>query len=93
MRTLKSIMREKLADPDFKCLYDDECHACRVTVEICVALQQRNLTPETLAAELKENPAAVAELFDGEKCDAKLVCRIASHLGIAPPENCSREQT
>ena len=93
MRTLKGIMREKLVDPDFKCLYDEECHTCRVTVEICAALQERGLTSETLAAELKEDPATIAELFDGDKCDAKLVCRIASYLGISPPENCPREQS
>lgn len=93
MRTLKSLMREKLADPDFNCLYQEECHTCRVTVAICMALEQRGLTHETLAGELREDPVAIAELFDGDKCDAKLVCRIASHLGIAPPENCLREQS
>ena len=93
MRTLKGIMRERLADPDFKCLYEEECHTCRVTVEICAALERRGLTPETLATELKEDPTAMVELFDGDKCDAKLVCRIASHLGIRSPDNCPQEQS
>ncbi len=90
MRTLKTIMRERLADPEFKCLYDEECHVCRVTVEICAALDQRGLTPETLATELGEDPGTIAKLLDADECDPKLVCRVATHLGIAPPENCSR---
>ena len=91
MRTFKTILRERLADPDFKCLYDEECHACGVTVKICAVLQNRDLTPEELAADLGEEPGALARLMDGDDCDPDLVCRIARHLGLSPPAACPRK--
>lgn len=91
MRTLKGIMRERLADPGFKCLFDEECCACSVTVRICAALEDRSLTPETLAVELGEDSRSLLRLLEADDCDPQLVCRVATHLGITPPEQCSRK--
>ena len=91
MRTLKGIMRERLADPGFKCLFDEECCACSATVRICAALEERSLTPEALAVKLGEDAGSLSRLFEADECDPQLVCRVAAHLGIAPPEQCSRK--
>jgi lambda repressor-like predicted transcriptional regulator len=88
MRTLKGILRERLADPGFKCLYEEECHACHVTVQICAALEQRGLTLDAIAEEFGVASRSLTRLVDAEDCDPKLVCRLADCLGIAPPKTC-----
>jgi hypothetical protein len=90
VRTLKSIVKERCSDQEFKRMYDEACHPCKTTLRIFRALEKKGLDWTALSEELGEDVTVMNQLMDGDCCDPKIVVRICVRLGLQPPLDCKR---
>lgn len=93
MLFFKDIKEDKLADPEFKSVYDRECHICGTTMDVVGACLSKGEGLAELLASLDIDAQAFRDLRDGEFCDPRLVEKLYRHLGIEGTwslDNCPR---
>ena len=90
MQSFRNLFNKKLEDPDFKTLYEAECHVCSNTIQIFAKLFEQNLSLELIGKQLDLDAKDLQLLLDGDYCDPPVVIRLCRHLGLHVPENCPR---
>ena len=90
MRCFSQYCRDKLEAPDFRNLYDEECHVCRYTMQIFGKMIQNGISVEQLAVQIQSDPEKVQRLMDAEYCDPHLTVRLCRHLDLPSPAKCNR---
>ena len=90
MQTFRSFYAEKLGNDDFRQLFEQECHICRVTVALIAQLKQTPGGMEKIAAELSISFQALLDLEDAEHCDPQVVWQLCEYFDMTPPDQCPR---
>jgi hypothetical protein len=90
VKTFRALYNQKLQDPAFKCLFDQECHVCTHTMAIFHKALEKGLSPDQLALDLGVDPQKIHDLADADHCDPPLTFRLCRHLNLPVPEDCPR---
>lgn len=90
MRHFRHYCRDKLATPEFRELFDEECHVCRFTIRIFEEMDRRGVSVAHTADQLQTNPEEIQRLMDADYCDPRLTIRLCRHFGLPAPNTCSR---
>ena len=90
MKTFRSLYEQKLSDPDFKRLFDEECHVCNNTMAIFQTALETGITLAQLATDLAVDVEKLHLLAASDYCDPPLTFRLCRHLGLPVPEHCPR---
>ena len=90
MQTFRALHRDLLDDPEFKDLYEKECHACTQTMGIFAELHGEKIALKSIASELNIDMKDLRLLRDGDYCSPPMVTRLCRHLDLPLPERCPR---
>lgn len=90
MKTFRSLFDEKMCDPAFQSLYQQECHVCAHTMGIFQKAIEMGLSNEQLASDLAVDPEKIRRLADADHCDPPLVVRLCRRLDLPVPKDCPR---
>ena len=90
MRTFRSLINSKLCDEEFKCLFDQECNICKVTVRIIEKIHLEEISLDALATKLGVEKQEIQELEDAEHCNPNLVIRLCNYLSLEAPSDCPK---
>ncbi len=82
MLFFKDLKEEKLKDPQFKALYDRECHICRTTMTVVDSCLKMGPGLEDLLARLDISKSAFEALREGDCCDPVMVARLCDQLNM-----------
>lgn len=72
MLFFRQLKQDKLSRPDFRSMYEKECHICATTVQLASVLCDMKDTRQ-LQAELGVGHERLTNLIEGECCDPDLV--------------------
>ena len=90
MQTFRALYKDFVEDPDFKDLYEKECHICSNTMGIFARLFEENITLEFVAEHLNLKIEDLRMLLFGDYCDPRMVIALCRYLDMHVPENCPR---
>lgn len=93
MLFFKEIVQDKMQDPDFKTLYESECHICSTTVKLIARLEETGRSYPDMAKALGVSVKALRNLKKGDCCDPLMVKTLCAALGWEGDDllmNCKR---
>ena len=88
MKTFRSYLRDKCADPEFLKCYHDQCTICPRTVQIIAAITEQGLSREAVARKAGVDPEHLALLESADRCSFDEVKKLCAALGLSVPEEC-----
>ncbi len=90
MKTFRSYLRDKCADPEFLKRYQDQCTICPGTVQIIAAITEQGLSNEAVAQKAGVDPEHLALLESADRCSFDDVRKLCSALGVPLPDGCKK---
>ena len=90
MLAFKRFIEDKLRDPEFKAIYNHECHVCAYTMQIFEALEREQMAIDDLADELGLSLSALERLKAADHCNPGMVIELCRHLKLSTPPACPR---
>ena len=90
MKTFRTYLREKCADPEFRKCYQDQCTICPRTVRIFAAIAEQGLSTAAVAQKAGVDPEHLALLESADRCSFDEVKRLCAVLGISIPDECKK---
>ena len=82
MRTFKAHLEEKLQDPQFKELFDEERELLRIGLEIAEARTKLGITQSELARRAHVTQQQVSKIENGVNCNVLTLLRVCRVLSL-----------
>lgn len=93
MLFFKDIKDKKMADPDFKSFYAEECHICARTLKV-IELMESTGERDRILKRLNIPADEYEALKQGDHCRPEQVMRLCRHLDIEiDEEGCHKSNT
>jgi hypothetical protein len=90
MKTFRSYLRDKCADPEFLKRYRDQCTICPITVQLFAAITEQELSSDAAARKAGVDLKNLALLESADRCSFDEVKKLYSALGLSLPCECKR---
>jgi lambda repressor-like predicted transcriptional regulator len=91
MKSFRSYLRDKCADPEFLKRYEEQCNICPTTAKIFAAISEQGLSCETAARKAGVDPDHLALLESADRCSFDEVKKLCAVLGVPIPEGCKKD--
>jgi hypothetical protein len=90
MKTFRTYLREKCADPEFFRCYQDQCAICPQTAKIFTAISDQGLSIGAVAQKAGVDPEHLALLESADRCSFDDVKKLCIALGLSLPGGCKK---
>jgi ribosome-binding protein aMBF1 (putative translation factor) len=83
MKSYKDHLKEQLADPDFKSLYEDEKYLLELGLRIAEKRQQLGFSQKELAQKSQITQQQLSKIENGYNCNLLTFIKVSSTLGLS----------
>jgi hypothetical protein len=90
MQFFKEIIDGKLGNPEFRSVYEKECHICSATLKVIERLEEEQGSISRILNQLNISQQAYEDLKNAENCDPKIVIQLHSHFGLKVSDQLKR---
>jgi DNA-binding XRE family transcriptional regulator len=83
MKSYKDHLKEQLADPEFKSLYEDEKYLLELGLKIAEKRQQLGISQKELAQKSHITQQQLSKIENGYNCNLLTFIKVSSTLGLS----------
>ena len=91
MKTFRTYLRDKCADPEFLKRYEEHCTIYPTTAKIFAAIAEQGLSSDAVAVKAGVDPGHLALLESADRCSFDEVKKLCAALGVPIPEGCKKD--
>ena len=82
MRTFKTHLQEKIQDPQFKELFDEERELLKIGLEVAKARERAGISQQELARKANITQQQLSKIENGTNCNMLTFLRVCRALGL-----------